>query len=356
MGSANLTLTRIQDLLDGPGILGAGQDGQALVWDFASGTFTTVEMSVDLSGLLPLTGGTMTGPLVLAGNPTESLHPATKQYVDGLVVTDHGALTGLGDDDHAQYLLVDGSRAMTGALKVVESNTNSPLSLQGATISSSGMTMATNGDLRFFAGGSRNFTVAGSGTTLVNPITIQNNNQHSSSVIRALGSGGQSGPLLELEHSSVDVFTVGKDGETVVTSKNAAAVPFTINLASGHTANAWDVKNSGGTVLAKLDASGVCTAAAFSTLNTITAGSNINVGSTNGYGMTYSGGLAAVALQKANVVGLAVGQSGGSPLVGFYGTAPAAKPTVTGSRGGNAALASLLTQLASLGLVVDSTA
>lgn len=30
--------------------------------------------------------------------------------------SDHGALTGLGDDDHTQYLLIDGSRAMTGAL------------------------------------------------------------------------------------------------------------------------------------------------------------------------------------------------------------------------------------------------
>lgn len=41
--------------------------------------------------------------------------------------------------------------------------------------------------------------------------------------------------------------------------------------------------------------------------------------------------------------------------VGFYGTAPAAKPTVTGSRGGNAALASLLTGLAGLGLITDSS-
>lgn len=30
--------------------------------------------------------------------------------------TDHGALSGLGDDDHTQYLLIDGTRAMTGAL------------------------------------------------------------------------------------------------------------------------------------------------------------------------------------------------------------------------------------------------
>lgn len=41
--------------------------------------------------------------------------------------------------------------------------------------------------------------------------------------------------------------------------------------------------------------------------------------------------------------------------VGFYNTAPVAKPTVTGSRGGNAALASLLTALASQGLITDSS-
>jgi hypothetical protein len=41
--------------------------------------------------------------------------------------------------------------------------------------------------------------------------------------------------------------------------------------------------------------------------------------------------------------------------VGFYNTTPIAQPTVTGSRGGNAALASLLTALANLGLIVDSS-
>lgn len=41
--------------------------------------------------------------------------------------------------------------------------------------------------------------------------------------------------------------------------------------------------------------------------------------------------------------------------VGFYNTTAIAKPTVTGSRGGNAALASALTQLANLGLITDSS-
>jgi hypothetical protein len=41
--------------------------------------------------------------------------------------------------------------------------------------------------------------------------------------------------------------------------------------------------------------------------------------------------------------------------VGFNGTSAIAKPTVTGSRGSNAALASLLTALANYGLITDST-
>lgn len=41
--------------------------------------------------------------------------------------------------------------------------------------------------------------------------------------------------------------------------------------------------------------------------------------------------------------------------IGFFSTSPQAKKTVTGSRSGNAALASLLTQLAGYGLITDST-
>lgn len=41
--------------------------------------------------------------------------------------------------------------------------------------------------------------------------------------------------------------------------------------------------------------------------------------------------------------------------IGFFGSAPAANQTVTGSRGGNAAIASLLTALANLGLITNST-
>lgn len=53
---------------------------------------------------------------------------------------------------------------------------------------------------------------------------------------------------------------------------------------------------------------------------------------------------------------IAADDDGTSVKLGFFGAAaPVARPTVTGSRGGNAALASLLTALASMGLIVDST-
>lgn len=47
--------------------------------------------------------------------------------------------------------------------------------------------------------------------------------------------------------------------------------------------------------------------------------------------------------------------SGTAPMIGFLGASAVARPTVSGSRGGNAALASLLTALANLGLVTDSS-
>ncbi len=51
---------------------------------------------------------------VCGAPPTIGAHLATKAYVDGEVVTDHGALNGLLDvEDHPDYSTIDGSRAYT---------------------------------------------------------------------------------------------------------------------------------------------------------------------------------------------------------------------------------------------------
>lgn len=77
------------------------------------------------------------------------------------------------------------------------------------------------------------------------------------------------------------------------------------------------------------------------------AGSDANPGITLRGKGTGSSGLA----DSAGVLKVAANSTG----LGFFAAAPVAKPTATGSRGANAALASLLTALSNLGLITDST-
>lgn len=44
-----------------------------------------------------------------------------------------------------------------------------------------------------------------------------------------------------------------------------------------------------------------------------------------------------------------------SSKLGFYGAVPVVKPTVTGAKGSNAALASLIAALVAQGLIIDTT-
>lgn len=63
-----------------------------------------------------------------------------------------------------------------------------------------------------------------------------------------------------------------------------------------------------------------------------------------------------------NAGALSILQNGAARIIlgtggemGFFGSAGTTRPTITGSRGGNAALADLLTKLASLGVLIDSS-
>lgn len=59
----------------------AGSNGQALLTN-GSGGLSWGTVTTDLSGVLALSGGTMTGAITLSGAPTANLHASTKQYVD----------------------------------------------------------------------------------------------------------------------------------------------------------------------------------------------------------------------------------------------------------------------------------
>ena len=49
-----------------------------------------------------------------SANPTTSTQLARKAYVDATVITDHGALSGLGDDDHPQYGAIAQNESVSG--------------------------------------------------------------------------------------------------------------------------------------------------------------------------------------------------------------------------------------------------
>jgi hypothetical protein len=65
------------------------------------------------------------------------------------------------------------------------------------------------------------------------------------------------------------------------------------------------------------------------------------------------GGITALSLSQKDSNGLTVGVTGSK--LAFFGGTPAVKATVTGSKGANAALTSLMTALVGLGLVTDTT-
>jgi energy-converting hydrogenase Eha subunit B len=84
--------TTLDDIVDGaPGLLDTLNELAAAIGDDEN-FVTTITSSV--AEKLPLAGGTMTGDIVLAGAPTENLHPATKNYVDTYADAIETALSG----------------------------------------------------------------------------------------------------------------------------------------------------------------------------------------------------------------------------------------------------------------------
>jgi hypothetical protein len=66
-------------MLDFPNSPTPGLGYQGYIWDGVKWTISGV------GGYLPITGGTLTGPLVLAADPTDALGASTKQYVDNRI-------------------------------------------------------------------------------------------------------------------------------------------------------------------------------------------------------------------------------------------------------------------------------
>jgi hypothetical protein len=125
-------------------------------------------------------------------------------------------------------------------------------------------------------------------------------------------------------------------------------VPLTIQGAASQTADLLDVKDSGGARRLYLDNGG--------TLWVMGGGAGGAIYGPSG-SQLYMGinGTAYMYFNGANAITFFTNAARFNGNVGFFNTAPVAKPTVSGAKASNAALGSLLAALAALGLITDST-
>lgn len=163
---------------------------------------------------------------------------------------------------------------------------------------------------------------------------------------------------------------------TTTTQSGAVVMGSTLNVSGAATASSLTVTGAfqvggssimGALAMAGLSAStatfsGVVTmqtsavvTGAFQVGGTSTLG-NLNMAALSATSATVSGAVvlqSTVAITSGLTIGGAIDHDGTS--IGFFGSAPSGKETVTGSRGGNVALANLLSALANYGLIVNST-
>lgn len=175
-------------------------------------------------------------------------------------------------------------------------------------------------------------------------------------VFTVTGAASQSAPLLEARDSARGLLlAVQPDGSITVGDEVAEATYIASDGVASFPANATDLafqtslfsdNNLRWEVLANGSMKWGSGAAAVDTV--------LSRSGTKTLQLADNAGAAA----KLNVTGeleLDGALNHDGTTVGFYGTAPATKQTVSGSRGGNAALTSLLTALATLGLITNSS-
>jgi hypothetical protein len=106
-------------------------------YDLSLGTVTA-----DTYVGLPMSSTTVSGIVQKATDSDVTTGTDTNKYITpyhfatyGGAATDHGTLSGLGDDDHTIYLKVDGTRAMSGALNMGSQNITSVATITATTYS-----------------------------------------------------------------------------------------------------------------------------------------------------------------------------------------------------------------------------
>jgi Concanavalin A-like lectin/glucanases superfamily len=324
--------------------------------------------------------------------------------------TDHGALGGLADDDHTQYGEVAGTETVSGVwtwtARIEAASSTGSIGIAAAPSytfagdTDTGMYSSNANQISFSTGGVSRLSILSNGqltaytalntaaTPAIGGDTDGNTGiSWSAADTLALSTGGTFRATLTTTDLTLTVPVLGPAGSATAPTYSFSADPNTgmhnpgadnLYLATGGTARVLisgsDVSISLPTKFTASPASSLSGAILMTSSIPLMGIEETGAGTDEKVWdfLALSGQLrfrTATDAGAGNVDWLTVDRTGttvdlitlvgtGVKLngqVGFQGTAPIAKPTVTGSRGGNAALASLLTELANYGLITDSS-
>lgn len=189
-------------------------------------------------------------------------------------------------------------------------------------------------------------------TSFVNSVHTHQDNANGGSLNAAAIGSGTLGNA-RVNWASPDAIGTGTPNTgrfSALTLENATNPSFIIRSEAGQTRGVYLNTNAAPRWLVYADT------AAESGSN---AGSNFKIARFNDAGSTLGDALILDRVSGNMIVPAAVNVGGAfdhdGSTIGFYGATPAGKPTITGSKGGNAALTNLLGALAGMGLLTDST-
>jgi len=159
----------------------------------------------------------------------QDIRPTLQFTAAGVTATtDHGSLTGLLDDDHVQYLLVNGTRAMSGVLNMNANNITNPGTIDGVTITD------MSGRLR--PGGADEIPTAsaitinaltnavGTSTSLARADHEHAHGVQTDATLHAVATGGANGFMASADKTKLDAATSASTVSTLVERDGSGSI------------------------------------------------------------------------------------------------------------------------------------
>jgi hypothetical protein len=342
-------------------------------WEVGTGVFNGTTGLTRVTVLASSNGGSLVN---FTGGTQDVFCTAPAKYLDIFTSTNQGVVPASGGGT-ANFLRADGNFAAPPTTAPAGSNTQIQFNSSSAFGATAGFSYNTS-TYTF------NIAPANIGTVIIEPVAPTGSQTSTDINIRtknASATNGNGGNILVAAGQSIGTGTAGRlnfsggaasssgrGGDVLFTSGSggfAGNMEFSAGSGGGTNSDGGQFIMSGGLatgtgygggfVLQAGNAQGSGTAGGF-----FLTGGSANTGIGGDLSFASGGGAAgggSIYLQTdANAAMMTIAQTlAGVGQIGFFNATPVTKPIVTGSRATGAALVSLLTQLAALGLITNST-